>query len=384
MRFVMLTECETQTGTTHHRRYWDMVQEAVFAEEMGFDAWGTSEHHFFADLAVTPSPECLFTAVAMRTNRIRLRHMSRLISTVHPVLVAEQLATTDIFSNGRVEMATARGNTLLQLDAFGVSLDETKGRSEEALDLIVRALTNETFSHDGKYWGNIPERCLTPKGVQEPHPPLYKIVQSVESAEDAARKGLGMVTCDLYLGWENLEPQMKAYWGVPESEIKPVGAYAVRSAGAFAMTAVCAETNDEAMRRAEPGLLRAARAIINDIYAQLAERSDSGYHGFERVKELRDHVDDARYLRDLSPTIMVGDPDHCIEQIARYQALGADEIVLKIDGDTHANIMSTIEYFGRYVIPVFKNSSAVVNAGTIGVLPGDPNQKTSWKLAEAR
>ncbi|MGA5546201.1 LLM class flavin-dependent oxidoreductase [Mycobacterium sp. NPDC051198] len=380
MRFVMMTECETQPGTTHHRRYWDMVEEAVFAEEMGFDAWGTSEHHFFYDLAVTPSPECLFTAVAMRTNRMRLRYMSRLTSVIHPVLVAEQLATTDIFSNGRVEMTTARGNTLLQLDAFGVSLDETKGRSEEALDLIVRALTNETFSHDGKYWGTIPERCLAPKGVQEPHPPLYKICQGADSAADAARKGLGMVTSDMYLGWDNLEPAINAYRSVPESEVTPVGKYAVRSAGAFVMTAVCDESDKEALRKAEQPLVRTARAIINDIYAQLAERSD-GYEGTERVRELRDHVDDAVYLRELTPTIMVGDPDYCIQQVARHKAMGVDEIVLKIDSDSHANVMRNIEFFGRYVLPAFKNPSAVVTHGAVGILPGDPHKKASYEAA---
>src|SRR5688500_17025671 len=113
MRFVFLSECETQLGSTHHRRYWDLVEEVVLAEEMGFDVFGTSEHHFWTDMCVTPSPECLFTAVAMRTNRIRLRHMSRLTPIVHPILLAEQLATVDIFSNGRVEFTTARGNTLL-------------------------------------------------------------------------------------------------------------------------------------------------------------------------------------------------------------------------------------------------------------------------------
>ncbi len=162
MRFIMMSECATEPGTTHHRRYRDMVDEAVFAEEMGFYGWGTSEHHFFNDMCVTSAPECLFTAVAMRTNRIRLRYMSRLTSVIHPILVAEQTATTDLLSDGRVELTTARGNTLLQLDAFGVSLEETRDRSEEALDLIVRALSDDTFSHDGPHWGTIPERRLSP------------------------------------------------------------------------------------------------------------------------------------------------------------------------------------------------------------------------------
>jgi alkanesulfonate monooxygenase SsuD/methylene tetrahydromethanopterin reductase-like flavin-dependent oxidoreductase (luciferase family) len=197
------------------------VEEAVFAEEMGFHGWGTSEHHSYTEMAVAPSPEVLFTAVAMRTNRIKLRYMSRLVSAIHPVLVAEQTASTDIFSNGRVELTVARGNTLLQLDAFGVPLDETKGRAEEALDLIVRALSDPTFDHDGKYWGKIPERELTPRGVQEPHPRLYKIGQTVDSIQDARRRGLGMITCDMWLGWDKLAEYLAAY-GDPEHIIHQV------------------------------------------------------------------------------------------------------------------------------------------------------------------
>ncbi|MGE3744920.1 MAG: LLM class flavin-dependent oxidoreductase [Sphingomonadaceae bacterium] len=369
MRFIMLSECETLHGATHHRRYWDMVTEAVFAEEMGFDGWGTSEHHFFNDIAVAPSPECLFTAVAMRTSRIKLRHMSRLISVVHPVLVAEQLATTDIFSNGRVELTTARGNTLLQLDAFGVSLDETKERSEEALDLIVRALSNDTFSHEGKYWGSIPERSLTPRGVQHPHPPLFKICQSEASAREAARSGLGMITSDLYLGWDTLAKMISAYRCVPDAEVTPTGGFRVNSAASSIMTAYCAETNAEAMRLAERNLLRFAKMIIHDVYAQLTERAPKDYPGYERLIELRDYCNDAQFLRDTTATILVGDPDYCVEQIRKHEALGADEIILRIDGDTHQELMRNIEWFGRYVIPHFKGKDRVVSHGAVGIRP---------------
>jgi Coenzyme F420-dependent N5,N10-methylene tetrahydromethanopterin reductase and related flavin-dependent oxidoreductases len=378
MRFILLTECETLKGQTHHRRWHDAIEEAVLAEEMGFYGWGTSEHHFFLDIATTSSPETLFAAVAMKTSRIRLRHMSRLLSAINPVLVAEQLAAVDILSNGRVELTTARGNTLLQLDAFGVSLEETRGRSEEALELIVRALSSDTFEHDGKYWGKIPERSLTPRVVQEPHPPLYKICQSEESARIAAQNGLGMITCDLYLGWDDLEKYLKAYNAVPDSEVTPVGKYAVRSAASSVMTAYCAETNEEALKKAESNLLRFAQMIINDVYVQLAERSAAEYGGFSRFTELRDHANDAKFLRDTTPTILVGDPDYCTEQIQRHRELGADEIVLRMDGDSHEENMRNIEWFGRYVIPRFNNPCSVLTHGAVGLLPGDPWAQASY------
>lgn len=382
MRFIMMSECATEPGTTQHRRYRDMIDEAVFAEEMGFHGWGTSEHHFFNDLCVTPSPECLFTAVAMRTNRIRLRYMSRLISVVHPILVAEQTAVTDLLSDGRVELTTARGNTLLQLDAFGVSLEETKGRSEEALELIVRALSDDTFSHDGPHWGTIPERRLSPKPMQGPHPPLYKIVQSVDSAVDARRKGLGLITSDAYLGWEVLQANIDAYNSVPEDEVVPVGRYAVKSAASSVMSVRCAKTTDLALEHAEQDLLKFAAMIINDVYVQLAERSPEQYGEFSRIGQLRKHVNDAEWLRTCGPTVLVGDPQYCIEQVQRTVDLGADEMVLRIDGGTHEERMATIENLGRYVIPYFANPAGVVRSGPVGMLPGDPRQRPSYENAE--
>ncbi|ANS31952.1 hypothetical protein R1CP_36730 (plasmid) [Rhodococcus opacus] len=379
MRFILMSECGTRRGTTHHRRYFDMIEEAVFAEEMGFYGWGTSEHHFFNDIAVTPSPECLYTAVALKTNRIRLRYMSRLVSAIHPILIAEQTAVTDILSNGRIELGTARGNTLLQLDAFGVSLEETKGRSEEALELIVRALSNDTFSHEGKYWGTIPERRLSPKSLQEPHPPLYKIAQGAESAADARRRGLGMITSDLYLGWDTLGTYLDAYNNVPADDINPVGKYVVKSAASSVMTARCAKTNDEALAHAEDDLLMFAQMIINDVYVQLAERSPEQYGGFTRFAELREHADDAAWLRECGPTVLVGDPEHCVQQVQRTAEMGADEIILRIDGGTHDEIMQSIEHFGRYVIPYFSNPGGVLRSGPVGLLPGDPRQVASYE-----
>lgn len=379
MRFVMLSECATDPGNSHHRRYRDCIEEAVFAEEMGFHGWGTSEHHFFNDMAVTPSPECLFTAVAMRTKTIRLRYMSRLISAIHPILVAEQTAVTDILSDGRIELTTARGNTLLQLDAFGVSLEETRGRSEEALELIVRALSDDTFSHDGKYWGTIPERRLSPKSIQAPHPPLYKIAQGVESAADARRRGLGLVTSDAYFGWETLQEYIAAYNNVPEDEVKPVGRYAVKSAGSSVMSVRCAKTNDLALEHAEHDLVKFAQMVINDIYVQLAERSPEEYGEFTRIGQLRKHAGDAEWLRTCGPTVMVGDPQHCINELIKHQEAGADEVVLRVEGGTHEERMSTIENLGRYVFPYFSTPQSVVRSGPVGLLPGDPRQRASYE-----
>ena len=110
MRFGFLSECETPEGTTHHRRYWEVMDEVILAEEMGFDFFGTSEQHFLVGLATVSAPEVFYPAIAMRTSRIRLRHMVVILPFPfnHPIRVAERLATLDIVSNGRAEFGTGQ------------------------------------------------------------------------------------------------------------------------------------------------------------------------------------------------------------------------------------------------------------------------------------
>ena len=175
MRFGFLSECETPEGTTHHRRYWEVMDEVILAEEMGFDFFGTSEQHFLVGLATVSAPEVFYPAIAMRTSRIRLRHMVVILPFPfnHPIRVAERLATLDIVSNGRAEFGTGRANTLVQLEGFACPLDETRARWEEALEIVLKAFKDDPFSHQGQYF-QIPPRSLTPKPVQDPHPPrLY-------------------------------------------------------------------------------------------------------------------------------------------------------------------------------------------------------------------
>ncbi|MDT7627853.1 MAG: hypothetical protein QOF99_8754, partial [Pseudonocardiales bacterium] len=90
MRFMVATEAETPLGTTHHRRYKEVLEEARFAEEMGFHTWGTSEQHFMSPVSCVSAPEVLYGAVAALTSRIRIRHAIVLLPFAfnHPLRVA--------------------------------------------------------------------------------------------------------------------------------------------------------------------------------------------------------------------------------------------------------------------------------------------------------
>lgn len=361
MKFTLFTECRTSHGSTHYQRWWEAVREAEFAEEMGFDTWGSSEHHFFCDFATVAAPEVLFTAVAMRTNRMRLRPMSFLTSVHHPIVMAEKLAALDIFSRGRMELCTARGNTLLQLDAFQIPLDESKARQEEALEVIIKALSNDSFSHDGHYW-QIPERSLTPKALQYPHLPIYKITKSPESAAEAGREGQGLISSCGFLGFEYFQGLIEGYRqgkAAPQHTVKR----ATDSVALTLLASSCEKTTEKAIETSGDAAIHFAARVTKD-FGSLAQRSDQ-YEWAGRMTAAAKYSGDINYLNNETTAVLCGDPDMWIERLNRYQAMGVDEVVIGLDGIAHEDIMRNIRMIGQHVIPHFKYPHAIVTHGPI-------------------
>jgi len=367
MKFGFLSEAQTPIGVTHHRRYWEVIDEAILAEEMGWDFFGSSEQHFISPMACISAPEAFYPAVAMRTSRIRLRHMVVLLPFPfnHPVRVAERLATLDIVSNGRAEIGTGRANTLLQLDGFQCPLDESRARWEEGLEVLMKAFLHDPFSHEGRYF-KIPPRSLCPKPVQQPHPPVSMVAQSPESNAVAGSKGIGSLCWDVYFGWDYVERGYKAYKEAI-ARAKPVGGYINDSFAAVSLNVVCAETKAEAMKAAKLSIPNFAGPVIEEIYPALAKRSES-YGYLKNLEKIRAKSRDLDWLVNETSCI-ASDPDGFIERFKRYEALGANEVILRLDG-THEEIKRTITLIGRYVIPAFKAPKAVITRAQVEALAG--------------
>ena len=156
-----------------HRIHWDTLAEAVLAEEVGFDYYWATEHHFYEEIAHSSAPEVFLAALAARTSRIRLGHGVVVLPCNHPIRVAERAATLDILSNGRLDLGTGRGASWYHTEAFGVPIDQSREVWDEALRVICGLFVNDTFpGHRGRHY-EIPERKLVPKPVQKPHPPLW-------------------------------------------------------------------------------------------------------------------------------------------------------------------------------------------------------------------
>ncbi len=354
MRFGFLTG-GSSAELRHDIRYWEALEEVELADELGYDVFGCPEQHFLGEYCSTSAAECFYGAVAMRTKRIRIRSCITLLPVNHPIKVAEQAATLDILSRGRYEIGTGRSNTLLQLEPFEVPPQETRARWQEALEVIVKAFTQDPFSHEGRYF-QIPPRSLIPKPVQKPHPPLFVASTSIESHKIAGQKGIGLMSFSNYLGFAELEKYLRTY---KENirEAKPVGAYITNSAGVLVIPAHCAETPEEARQEIE-GRAAAFTALVDVVYPELAKTSpDYAYMG-EVAEKVRSKIKDMDYLIEESAGVIIGDPEDCVRQIKKFEAIGVQEILFGMDGIPHDKIMKSLELFGKYVMPHFKKISA--------------------------
>ncbi|MDV3125925.1 LLM class flavin-dependent oxidoreductase [Mycobacterium sp. 21AC1] len=350
-----MSEAETSPGHTHEHRYRELIDEVLLAEEVGFDAFGTSEQHVAIGTATTSAPEVIYPYLMALTNRIRFVHLVTLLPTRinHALRVAERLATEDILSNGRVELGVGRGNTTLALRAFEVLPTENKAQLIEGLEVIRRALHNDIFSFVGEHY-KIPPRGLVPKGIQAPYPPIHMATGSPESVRMAAELGIGAIVGGFYLGFEFLENMLGIY---DEALAGATHTYPLQAQKLVAVGGGmhCAETRDEAVKWAR-GLAETV-ALSTDAYQRLSKLSDD-YQYMGAVKHL--DFSDERYMLEDSSGFIVGDPDDCIAQVQRFADLGAEALVMRIDGLPHRELMKSIELFGKYVIPKFKNPRAVV------------------------
>ena len=169
----------------------DIVEEALHAESLGMHSAWIGEHHF-STLGVNSSPEMVLMYIAARTKNIRLAPAITVLPLHHPIHVAEQWATLDLLSNGRVDFATGRGYDRREYEPFEISFDDNMAIFSEGVETLQKLWSGQGIvSHHGKYY-KFDEVWITPLPVQKPIP-IHIAAFSRPTIELAARLGLNLV-----------------------------------------------------------------------------------------------------------------------------------------------------------------------------------------------
>lgn len=168
------------------------LQLAGVYDRLGFHAYHVAEHHG-TPLGHAPSPGLYLAALAQRTTRLRFGPLVYLLPLYHPLRLIEEVGTLDALSGGRLELGYGRGISPIEMGFYGVDMAEQQDLAAETFEVLMKGLTSEHLSHEGKFFrfDKVPmvQRC-----VQQPHPPLWYGTNSPGSVERCARQRLNMVT----------------------------------------------------------------------------------------------------------------------------------------------------------------------------------------------
>ena len=285
MEFAL--QYELQRSRPHYPGFmYDIYQQATeqvkFADRLGYHSVWTVEHHFLSEWSYSSAPEVWYGALSQVTSRIRLGHGICLLPIPfnHPVRVAERIAVLDIMSNGRVEFGSGRSITEQELGGFQVNPEDSRAMWEEAVAAIPKMWTQETFSHDGKFF-KMPEREVLPKPIQKPHPPMWVAATQPSTWEIAGQKGIGA------LGFGISEPGMLdkliAIYKKAISTCEPVGAF-VNDRTAAATVCVCAPTREEAKIIAKDAIDFTTRKAA-ELFTPFAKQEVKGYEYYKKMAE---------------------------------------------------------------------------------------------------
>ena len=169
----------------------EIVEQALLAEQLGMHSAWIGEHHF-STLGVNSSPELVLTYLAAQTKHIRLAPAVTVLPLHHPIRVAEQWATLDLLSKGRVDFAAGRGYDRREYGPFGADFDNNASIFAEGLEILQRLWAkDEHMSWEGKHY-RFEDVWITPRPVQE-QIPMYVAAFSRPSIELAARLNMGLV-----------------------------------------------------------------------------------------------------------------------------------------------------------------------------------------------
>jgi alkanesulfonate monooxygenase SsuD/methylene tetrahydromethanopterin reductase-like flavin-dependent oxidoreductase (luciferase family) len=339
----------------------NVVDQAVFGEQMGFHSMWSVEHHFLEEFSHCSNPEVLYGAVAARTSTLRIGYGVRLTPSPynHPVRTAESVAMLDNLSDGRVEFGTGRSATRAELEGFGIDPRETREMLSEAIDHIVGCWTEDEHAFEGKYW-SMPKRRVLPRVVQDPHPPIWSATTSLDGHYGVGKMGVGLLSFAVGVPPEDLIPRVEAYRKGQADCVKPKGKVRNDRVVTFTM-AHCAATNEQAFAEAEESMVWYPKAGARQVatVADYARSLDQDLGNYDYAQEIKTMDESGAldlltfdHIRDMGAAL-VGDPDRCIEIAKRYEAAGCDLLFCLLNpyNIPHEQVMNSIEHLGKYVIP---------------------------------
>lgn len=356
-------------GQREHEQkaYYDAIEQVRLADALGFNTVWMVEHHFREGRSHCPASEVVLGALSQVTEQIRLGFGVTLLpyGFIHPARVAEKVATVDVLSRGRVEWGTGRSTPMEQI-AFGVDREASRAQWQEAIGLIVRMWEEERVSFKTD-WLEFPERMVTPKPYQDPHPPAWMAATSEGSSAVAGALGLGLLSFTIMQPIQKMAEAIARYREA-QKQAKPITRILNTRAAAYTLVH-CADS----MAQAEENKVWESCWWWYQNLAEFTLQWEFPHFPQEEKDKLfplltrhRDGKFDPKVFND-ADMIIVGDPDRCVTKMLKYAELGVDQLLCYVQFGylPHESVMRTIELLGKHVIPELERRGVEVSATAV-------------------
>lgn len=376
MRFSLIFEAQTVDASRRGERqvFDELVEQAILAENLGFDVVWSVEHTSLTHYAHMSAPETFLAYIAGKTSRIGIGHgvVCLMPAMNHPIKVAERIATLDILSKGRVHFGIGKGGSQQEAGAYGHDLKTLQPMIDESMYLIPKMFVQDEVEHNGPHF-QIPSRPIHPKPYQEPHPPMYMACTNLETIARAGQRGLGALVLG-FGGPSEVAAKNDIYRTAWDNRVlsDQVGYRPIQHLAALCPTIVL-DDRDEARRIGIRGQ-RYFYESLNYWYGG-GPCPDPDSWGNELVEEGTNRIITTQLASEtltmelkpdeggrrpsngiLSADNAYGTVDDCINYVEQLIAAGADEILFMTNMGTVPQWaqLETLRKIGTYVIPHFR------------------------------
>jgi alkanesulfonate monooxygenase SsuD/methylene tetrahydromethanopterin reductase-like flavin-dependent oxidoreductase (luciferase family) len=358
----------------------EALEQVQLADELGFDTVWEVQHHFVDEYSHSSAPEVFLAACAATTKNIGLGHgiVPVLPGFSHPARVAEQIATLDIISHGRVQFGTGESTSRSELDGFEIEGYEKREMWEEALPQITRMMAQEPYpGYQGKYF-SMPPRNVVPKPIQKPHPPVWVACSRRETIHLAGTRGIGALSF-AFLNPEEARLWVTDYYNALEECKDPI-AVAANANLAVVSGFMCHE--DEAVARERglegfdffvyslnyhfiTGTYHPGKTSIWDDFKK-SSADQAAKKAQEEMLAAKDRFGRTGVEKGGAESLTgcIGSVEQVRSYLRGMEEAGVDEIIftMQAGNNKHEHIIESMKLFAKEVMPEFKERRPDIEA----------------------
>lgn len=357
MHVGLVMECDYRDGRTQEEAFDEAFSIVDIAEDLGLDAVWLAERHFAGPRRPTdpmgagiPSiasvPLILASAIAARTTRLRIGTGVSVLPLCHPIRTAEEAATVDQISHGRLDFGVGRSGFPRAYAGYGIPYDESRERFQESLDVILKAWTQERFSHTGKYF-TFNDVSVVPRPYQQPHPPIRIAATTQDTFPMIGHMGFALVTGLRGFDIPQVAKNLQAYrQALQEAGHPSAGDVYIR------IPVYVADTAEQARSEPEESTMRSYRRMATNFASSVGQM---GTTSSEDRRERAARLAQVTYDDLLRDRVAYGTPDMVAERLLQLRdELGLTGVVIEsnVGGFIPLDrVLHSIRLFAQEVAP---------------------------------